>query len=156
MNRFYTNLDKIVEELETLGPIFVVGHSLGGLYGLHLTQKVDVVGGVSISTPFKGSSTADWAKYMIPSYPLFRDIGRKSPPVQDAGAITLTVPWIQIVSTAGSVPYLEGPNDGVVTVQSMRYRQDMTYVEVPHTHYEVMCSKTVADIISDCYKKVNS
>lgn len=156
LNRFYSNLDEIADQLNNLGPVFVVGHSLGGLYGLHLTQRINVVGGVSISTPFKGSSTADWAKYMVPSYPLFRDIGRKSPPVQDANSITLSVPWTQVVSTSGSVPYLEGPNDGVVTVASMRHRQDMQFVEVAHTHYEVMCSNTVADAILDCYQKVNN
>lgn len=156
LNRFYDNLDEIVNKLTSVGPIFVVGHSLGGLYGLHLTQRVDVVGGVSISTPFNGSSTADWAKYMVPSYALFRDIGRRSPPVQNAADIVLTVPWTQVVTTAGSVPYLEGPNDGVVTVQSMRYRNDMQHIEVPHTHYEGVCSNTVADIVSKCYRQVNA
>lgn len=152
LNRFYSNLDDLTAKLESAGPVFVIGHSLGGLYGLHLTRRIDVVGGVSISTPFKGSSTADWAKYLVPNYPLFRDIGRKSPPVQDAADIVLTIPWTQIVSTAGSVPYLEGPNDGVVTVGSMRHRRDMEHIEVPHTHYEVVCSNTVADIILDRYK----
>jgi pimeloyl-ACP methyl ester carboxylesterase len=147
MNRFYDNLNNIIDSVSRIGPCFVVGHSLGGLYGLHLTEHVEVVGGVSISTPFRGSSTADWAKYIVPQYPLFRDIGKKAHPVQSGHQIVLDIPWTQIVSTTGGVPYHNGPNDGVVTIASMTHREDMEFVEVPHTHYEVMCSNQVAQII---------
>jgi len=151
MNRFYDNLETIVNQVKGKGPHFVIGHSLGGLYALHLTKFIRVVGGVSISTPFRGSSTADWAKYMVPSYPLFRDIGRRAPPVQKGHEIDLDIPWTQIVSTTGSVPYHNGPNDGVVTIASMTHRDDMEYIHVPHTHYEVVCSDTVADLVKQCY-----
>lgn len=153
MNRFYDNLKDIVEQVQGNGPHFVIGHSLGGLYALHLTQHIRVVGAVSISTPFRGSSTADWAKYMVPQYPLFRDVGRRAPAVQHGHNIALDIPWTQIVSTTGSVPYHSGPNDGVVTIASMTHRSDMEFVEVPHTHYEVMCSNGVADIILDRYSR---
>ena len=151
MNRFQDNLEMIAKQVQGKGPHFVIGHSLGGLYALHLTHYVRVIGGVSISTPFRGSSTADWAKYIVPSYPLFKDIGRKSDPVRQANEMTLEIPWTQIVSTTGSVPYHNGPNDGVVTLASMTHRTDMEHVEVPHTHYETMCSDAVAEIILSRY-----
>ena len=156
MNRFYDNLDMITEQCQNKGPHFVIGHSMGGLYALHLTKYLRVVGGVSISTPFRGSSTADWAKYVVPSYPLFRDIGRKSDPIKQANEIELDIPWTQIVSTTGSVPYHNGPNDGVVTLASMTHRTDMEYIEVPHTHYEVMCSVQVAELVKQCYTNCKS
>lgn len=151
MHRFYQNLDSMIEQLKDLGPVFLVGHSLGGLYALHLTQHVDVVGGVSISTPFRGSSTADWAKYMVPNYPLFKDVGRRALPIQDSFEIFLDIPWLQIVSTTGSVPYHNGPNDGVVTVASMEHRTDMEKIRVEHTHYEVVCSDHVAELVKIRY-----
>ena len=151
MDRFYDNLDMITEQCQNRGPHFVVGHSMGGLYALHLTKYLRVIGGVSISTPFRGSSTADWAKYIVPSYPLFKDIGRKSDPSKAASEIELDIPWTQIVSTTGSVPYHNGPNDGVVTLASMTNRTDMEYIEVAHTHYETMCSDRVAEIVLSCY-----
>ena len=151
MNRFYDNMDMITEQCQNKGPHFVIGHSLGGLYALHLTKYLRVVGGVSISTPFRGSSTADWAKYIVPSYPLFKDIGRKADPIREANEIELNIPWTQIVSTSGSVPYHNGPNDGVVTLASMTHRTDMELVEVPHTHYETMVSDQVAEIVADRY-----
>jgi len=156
MNRFQDNLEMIAEQVQGKGPHFVIGHSMGGLYALHLTHYVRVVGGVSISTPFRGSSTADWAKYIVPSYPLFKDIGRKSDPIKQANEIELKIPWTQIVSTNGSVPYHNGPNDGVVTLASMKHRTDMEMIEVPHTHYEVMCSDQVGKIIVENYNSVTS
>jgi len=153
MDRFYDNLDMITEQCQNRGPHFVIGHSMGGLYALHLTKYLRVVGGVSISTPFRGSSTADWAKYVVPSYPLFRDIGRKSDPIKKAHEIELDIPWTQIVSTTGSVPYHNGPNDGVVTLASMTHRTDMELVEVAHTHYETMCSDQVAEIVAERYSR---
>lgn len=155
MNRFQYNLEMIVEQVQGTGPHFVIGHSMGGLYALHLTQHIDVVGGVSISTPFRGSSTADWAKYIVPTYPLFKDIGRRSDPVKQANAIELDIPWTQVVSTAGSVPYHNGPNDGVCTIASMTHRTDMEHIVVPNTHYEVVCSEAVADIIAEQYSAVS-
>lgn len=154
MNKFYDNLEMITEEVKGRGPHFVIGHSLGGLYALHLTQYIRVLGGVSISTPFAGSSTADWAKYIVPNYPLFRDIGRKADPIRTAQEIKLEIPWTQIVSTTGHVPYHGGPNDGVVTIESMKSRTDMRHVQVQHTHYETMCSDQVAEIILEDYNAI--
>lgn len=152
INNFYDNLEKIVNNVKNNGPLFVIGHSLGGIYALHLTKYCDVAGGISISTPFRGSSAADWARFIVPGYQLFKDVGRRSKPIVEANSIKITVPWTQIISTTGSVPYLEGPNDGVVTVQSMKHReQDMECITVPHTHYEVMCSDTVVEIVKNKY-----
>lgn len=147
-NSFYENLNSMKSRLKDTGPFFVIGHSLGGLYGLHLTKHLQVIGGVSISTPFKGSATAEWAKFLVPKYQLFRDIGRKSKPILEAEDIFPKVPWTQIVSTHGSVPWHEGPNDGVVTLSSMKYLSDrMEIVYVNSNHYEIMCSDNMIDIV---------
>ena len=154
MNSFHDNLETMKQDLTDAGPVFLIGHSMGGLYALHLTQYTNAVGGVSVSTPLRGSSTADWAKYVVPNYPLFRDVGRRSKPILEGNNISLNIPWTQIVSTAGSVPYHNGPNDGVVTLASMTHRTDMQHIEVPHTHYEVMCSDLVGKIINDSYTQL--
>ncbi len=156
MNGFCNNLKNIVDEVSKIGPAFIAGHSLGGIYALHLLEHCDIKGIVSISTPYRGSSAADWAKYIAPSYQLFKDVGRRSKPIIHGHKIEINVPYTQIVSTTGDVPYLNGPNDGVVTVASMKYREDMEHIEVPHTHYEVMCSDTVANIIKEKYHNIHS
>jgi pimeloyl-ACP methyl ester carboxylesterase len=153
---FNDNLEEMVYLLGNQ-PVFIIGHSLGGIYGVHLLEKCNVLGAVSISTPYRGSSTADWMKYIVPSYPLFRDVGRKSPPVLKAQSIPINIPWTQVVSTGGAVPYLKGPNDGVCTIESMEYRKlDMDCIHVDNTHYEVMCSDEVVKIIYNRYKDVQA
>ena len=156
-HKFKDNLEMLSNEiLKERGPYFMIGHSLGGLYALHLTKHVDVAAAVSISTPFAGSWTADWARFFVPTYQLFRDVGRRSIPIKESQNIKLTVDWTQIVSTKGNVPYHGGQNDGVCTIESMKSRKDMELIEVPHTHFEVLCSDLVVEIILDRYKKVVS
>ena len=154
-HKFKDNLEMLSNEiLKVRGPYFMIGHSLGGLYALHLTKHVDVAGAISISTPFAGSWTADWARFFVPTYQLFRDVGRRSIPIKESQNIKLTVDWTQIVSTKGNVPYHGGQNDGVCTIESMKSRKDMELIEVPHTHFEVMCSDLVVEIILGRYQKV--
>ena len=150
--KFYDNLEVLSNEINQVdGPYFIVGHSLGGLYALHLTKYLDIVAAVSISTPFAGSWTADWARFFIPKYQLFKDVGRRSAPIKDSKDIEINFNWTQIISTKGSVPYHGGANDGVCTIKSMRSRKDMELIEVPYSHFEVMCSDAVAEIISKRY-----
>ena len=154
-HKFKDNLKMLANEIAKVrGPYFMIGHSLGGLYALHLTKHMDVAGAISISTPFAGSWTADWARFFVPKYQLFRDVGRRSTPIKEAQDIELRVDWTQIVSTKGNVPYHGGKNDGVCTIKSMKSRKDMELIEVPHTHFEVMCSDLVVKIILDRYKRV--
>ena len=154
-HKFKDNLEMLSNEIvKVRGPYFMIGHSLGGLYALHLTKHVDVAGAVSISTPFAGSWTADWARFFVPKYQLFRDVGRRSIPIKESQDIKLRVDWTQIVSTKGNVPYHGSKNDGVCTIKSMKSRKDMELIEVPHTHFEVMCSDLVVGIILDRYKRV--
>ena len=154
-NKFFNNLEMLSQKIKQVkGPYFVIGHSLGGLYALHLTKHVEIAGAVSISTPFAGSWTADWARFFVPTYQLFREVGRRSIPIKESQGIKLKVDWTQIVSTKGNVPYHGGQNDGVCTIKSMKSRKDMELIEVPHTHFEVMCSDLVAELILDRYKRI--
>jgi pimeloyl-ACP methyl ester carboxylesterase len=156
LEKFYTNLENIKLKIGNT-PVFLVGHSLGGIYALHLTKHCDVKGSVSLSTPFRGSSAADWAKFIVPQYQLFKEIGRRSKPVLEADKIKISVPWTQIVSTTGSVPYLDGPNDGVCTVASMKHRKsEMECVLLKSTHYEVMVSADAVQVIQNRYNAINN
>ncbi len=148
MNGFYFNLERMVELLGPDNEYEVLSHSMGGLYGLHLTQHCKIKKAVSIATPFGGAAIADWARYMLPAYPLFRDVHTRALPIQQAAEIQLNIPWLQMVTTRGNVPWLRAQNDGVVTVPSMTARNDMEHVYVDETHHEVMLSDHVAEKVS--------
>jgi pimeloyl-ACP methyl ester carboxylesterase len=150
-NHFQQNLKDMTDALSDVGPMFIVAHSLGGVYAVYLTQYVDVVGGVTLSAPYGGSGVADWARYFVPGFALLKDIGRRSKPITDLQNIKITVPWLQVIGTTGNVPWINEENDGVLTIKSMKALSNIEYTEVHTNHYEIMCDDSVVDIIKDRY-----
>lgn len=156
---FYNNFGEMVRILRRFKgeQIFFIAHSLGGIYAVHLAEafRSQVIGAVTISTPYGGAETGDWLKWIFPSHQLFKDIGRYSAPIDNSLNINVgDMDWTQVVSTTGFVPHIPFNNDGVVTVRSMSYRDDMQKIEVPANHYEIVLCDTVVDIINKKLKEV--
>ena len=148
---FNNNLRLMEQQLADSDRLFFVSHSLGGIYALHLADYYNdrTVGGVSLSTPYGGSKQADFARYFLPFNRLMKDIGPMSQPMAEAKKLPAPLNWTQIVTTRGASPWIQEPNDGVVTIESMRYRKDFELVELPLNHYEVVISNQVVEIILD-------
>lgn len=148
------NMKDIILNNET-EPMFIVCHSLGGIYALHLLEQFDNIRGVvSLATPFAGSDIAVWGKIMNPSYKLFNDITPRSEFIRTTRDIDVKIPWTQIVTTTGEVPWMEQPNDGVVTKKSMMARSDVDYVEISNNHYEIVQCTRAVEVIKSCWQKV--
>ena len=149
---FYTNLERMAEQIQKIKDVFFVCHSLGGIYALHLADiyPKKVVGAVTMSTPYGGAEVADYAKYFLPFSRLLRDIGPNSRPIATANTIKVQHPWTQIVTTNGSSPWIIEPNDGVVTLRSMRYRTDMTQIDIHSNHYEIIITPDSVKTIKTC------
>ncbi len=146
---FYPNLAKMKKKMHRIRDAFFVCHSLGGVYALHLADLFPkkVLGAVTMSTPYGGAEAADYAKYFLPFSRLLRDIGPNSGPIKTANSIVIQHPWTQIVTTSGNSPWMVEPNDGVVTLRSMRHRHDMTRIEIAANHYEVVMNGDCVDVI---------
>jgi len=149
---FFDNLERLAYEIRNEDDIIFISHSLGGLYALHLYDRLKpkVLSSVSISSPFGGSLTADWARYIIPNYLLFKEIGIRSRPVRTGLGVDIdTLKWIQIVSTNGGVPWHKGHNDGVVSVASQYAHPQMRKIEMPLTHHESLVSPDVCLVLHE-------
>lgn len=146
---FNNNITKFVRKLGNTDDVFLVGHSLGGVYGLHLTShlKSRVVGSVSISSPFNGAESASMLN-MIKPCQLYRDISPYSEPIVTSQKIKIECPWIQIVTVGGGSHWMPTKNDGVVTKKSMMYRNDMSFVEINSCHHEIMMRTETTDVIN--------
>jgi pimeloyl-ACP methyl ester carboxylesterase len=155
-NGFANNLKDMHGKLDDAERLFFISHSLGGIYALHLANHYSETtrGGVSLSTPYGGSKEADFARYFLPFNRLMKDIGVMSAPMREARSLPAPPNWTQVVSTVGQSPWIKDDNDGVVTLESMRFREDFEQIEVPLNHYEVVISDRVVDIILDKIKKV--
>ena len=143
------NLAEMKSTLDTVDePIVIVAHSLGGVYATYLQHMFDKVKGVvSLATPFGGSELATWGSIFNTHYQLFKDIRPTSDFIKDICKIEIKCPWLQVVTTVGDVPWIQGTNDGIVTRSSMMCRDDVEYTEIDRNHYEVVLSKRVVDII---------
>lgn len=152
---FDNNLSNMKGELDDEERLFFISHSLGGIYSLYLADyyKETTHGGVSLSTPYGGSKEADFARYFLPFNQLMKDSGAIHGPIVKSRKIPAPPNWTQIVTTAGQSPWIYQPNDGVVTLESMRYRKDFELIEMPLNHYEVVISDKVVEIILDRIKK---
>jgi pimeloyl-ACP methyl ester carboxylesterase len=148
---FYFNLERMISQLSEHRDreFHVVSHSLGGIYTLHIMPHLKLKSVVSIAAPFNGSSMADWARYMMPNYQLFRDVSTKAQPITQSKEISVSTDWTQIVTTRGGVPWIRQPNDGVVTIHSQMCRSDIDYKKVEQDHYEILVCPETVEIIRD-------
>jgi pimeloyl-ACP methyl ester carboxylesterase len=148
-NGFMNNVNLISDRLKDIDEMFFICHSLGGIYALHLSEIFadKILGAVTLSTPYNGAECAEYAKHFWPNHRLFRDIGPSSEPIKRSKEISIPHPWTNVVSTSGSNPLIIYPNDGVVTINSMKCRNDMTLIEIPVNHYEVVLSPLSLEII---------
>jgi len=150
-NGFENNLKDILTLLDDVENMAFVAHSLGGIYALHIANAIpdQVVGAVTLSTPYGGAEVADYAKYFLPFSRLMRDIGPSSWAFKQADKIKIQHPWTNIVTVKGQSPFMLAHNDGVVTVASQKHHKDMELVEVDYNHYEVVLSDEVVKLIQE-------
>ena len=154
-NGFENNLKDMLVKLSDVDNIFFVAHSLGGIYSLHIANAIphQVLGAVTLSTPYGGAEVADVAKYFLPFSRLMRDIGPSSWAMKRADKIKIQHPWTNIVTVRGHSPFILEPNDGVVTIASQKHHIDMELIEVDYNHYEVVLSEEVIRLITERTKK---
>ncbi len=136
-------------------PVHLVAHSMGGLDARYMISRLGmdkhVLTLTTLGTPHRGSAFADWGTRSLERVvrPLFDYLGVPCQAFYDLtrarcqsfNAETPDVPGVRYFSVAGQhdgnflkpewlVPYkvvhaLEGPNDGVVSVASARYGEDL-------------------------------
>jgi pimeloyl-ACP methyl ester carboxylesterase len=154
-NGFENNLADMLTTLINVKDIAFISHSLGGIYALHISHAIpnQVLGAVTLSTPYGGAEVADYAQYFLPFSRLMRDIGPSSWAMKQAKKIKIQHPWTNIVTVKGQSPFILAANDGVVTIASQKHHEDMELVLVDYNHYEVVLADPVIDIIQERVKQ---
>lgn len=155
-NGFYANHHEMVQRLDSIDDIFLIAHSMGGIHALHLADQLQsrVLGAVTISTPYGGSEVAGMLACIMPFNKVFQDIQPRGAPIVRSRQFQLPCAWTNIVSVKGHTPLMVAANDGVVTLASMRHRDDMRLVEVDSNHYEVLLNESTIAAIQDTIQEV--
>ncbi len=149
-NGFFNNLQDMKDKLEkTTGKLRFIAHSLGGIYAIHLMDIFPkrTIQGITLSTPYGGSSHASMLKLFLPFKQVLRDITPTSPPIMSANRIAIHCPWTNVVTVKGHNTWMHEPNDGVVTVASQKHRQDMNLLELNLSHFEVVVSNSTVELL---------
>lgn len=149
--RFADRLQALIVQLQEAAgrrPLFFVGHSLGGIYAVHLAHHfaAQTCAGVTLATPYGGVPGSWQLKRMDGGNSIWQDLVPTAWAVRSAQALPLACPWTQVVATAGHTRWLRGPNDGVVTVASQRARK-CEQIALPVNHYAVLMHPRVVSII---------
>jgi predicted alpha/beta hydrolase family esterase len=151
---FESNLPKMVQILQHAGPVYLIGHSLGGIYAIHVAQYINAIGGATVSTPHAGSETAKWASLAVP-YKIFKDVSPNSRLITRAKDYILpNKKWINFVSTVGNNPILGAKNDGVLTISSMSSRRDMETFNIAANHFEILHHDAVVRKIKSAVQNI--
>ena len=109
-----------------------------------------ILGAVTLSSPYGGAEIADVAKYFLPYSRLLKDIGPNSWAMTHSRNIKTLPNWTNVVTIKGNAPWVPGKNDGVVTIASQRYREDiMELIEVETNHDEVVLNDAVVELIKE-------
>jgi pimeloyl-ACP methyl ester carboxylesterase len=157
------NLAKIVQILAASAPretpLYLVGHSLGGVLAVAISQRikhfdlpVNIRGVFTLSSPFGGSESADYLRWMYPTYHLFSNIWTGNKLLTDLQSAGTAVPTMSLITSGGNNPLFSAANDGVVTVHSQRCLTGPSYVEVPYNHFEVMVAPDAVDHLKSFLK----
>lgn len=128
----------------------IVGHSLGGLIAAVLAARYpEAKALVAISSPFGGSKIANIARW-IPGHPdVMADITPSSHHVQEVKNLSLELPTLSIISTAGHLRSVTEPNDGVVAVASQKALPFGQKAEVQANHFEVLTHDQTVRLVAD-------
>lgn len=148
---FMRNLDRMCGELRNRQRMVFVAHSLGGVYAVYLAYRLasQVQQAITLSTPYGGSEPASILKWFMPHNQLFYDIATNGLVIQTALGLPILHPWCNIVTTAGANQWFRKPNDGVVSLDSMRAKPGMHLINLEVNHYEVVMHPQVVNIIKD-------
>lgn len=138
-------LTQVSEALPIDKPISIIGHSLGGVLAVLISQHKQSVNFniqkiVTLASPFGGSRAANILKWIHPEHKFLHDLSQYSDIImtlQNKGAI---VPTLNIISTAGSLPIMREPNDGIVSVASQRALDGAEKCELDVNHFEILLS----------------
>lgn len=143
--------DIILKATSTVNePCHIVGHSLGGVIAVRLSQLLGptlIHSVTAISAPFGGSEAADRVSIFFPFNQFFRNLRTTNPLFRSILFTGLVVPTLSIITTGGSSPLEPKHNDGVVTVESQEKLSSTNQLYLPYTHYEVLLDHGVGSAI---------
>lgn len=140
----------LVKQLSKIDEVNIIGHSYGGLLAVgasQITRNIKRI--VALAAPFGGSESAQYLRFLFPTYGLFKNVSSHNPLLQNISKRGAVVPTLNIVATTGYNPLSAARNDGVITIESQKKLPKSQIVEVTHNHFEVLLADEVVALVKD-------
>lgn len=132
-------MDENIKDVFNRKQIYLIGHSLGGLFAVRLmNENKNVQRTFVMSAPFGGSRFIGYISWLCPSYQLFKDISVSSDVIKYFKTTVQTKPIMQVITSGGGNPLMGEPNDGTVTVSSQRAISGAKFKHSNRNHFEVL------------------
>ena len=126
----------------------IVGHSLGGLLALTLSQKRHVHKTITLASPMGGIESVNWFVhyYMTYTTPIFKHLTPSSKFIRFLHSKDYSRnPVDCLIACDGHNPMIAEPSDGVVSIKSQLTWNppDATIIKVGRNHSEILQSPEV-------------
>ena len=139
-----SGLSDIINSIQPLKSAHVVGHSMGGLIALGLSNQSWVKSVTTIATPLGGVDVNLIQAYLSRSE-FIKEIASHGEFINNLRRHLINKPVQHLLSTSGFSPWLYEPNDGVVTLRSQRAMKFGDVHEIPANHAEIMLDSLTSD-----------
>jgi len=151
---FDENLNLLFEQIKKYESVFFVGHSLGGIYALHLADRIKdkCKGGLTVATPYGGISSAMIFRLFYPKEPVFKYLDPMSNVVWHNTVAKHPKNWTQIVCKGSSVPWIREDNDGVTSVASQTWVSGIEMKFVNNGHHDILQDPEFVKLIQEKIK----
>ena len=129
-----------------------IGHSLGGMVALHMSQDTLCKGIITLASPLGGLDLNLIQSYLSRSS-LIGAVAKGSKQVREVQALNYgQVPVLHLIATKGYNPFIFENSDGVLPLKVQSGWSCGEMAEIAANHYEILQSDATADAVKQFIK----
>ena len=136
-------------------PYIALGHSLGGMVALHMSQDTNCKGIITMASPLAGLDLNLIQLYMSRST-LISAIAKNSKQINEIHDMNFNhIPVLHLIANKGYNPFIYEDNDGVLPIKVQTDWTCGQVFEVSANHYEILQSEATANALMQFMKRLS-
>jgi pimeloyl-ACP methyl ester carboxylesterase len=133
-------------------PFIVIGHSLGGMVALHMSQDTNCKGIITLASPLAGLDLNLIQMYLSRSS-LISVVGKNSRQVREMQELRYEhIPVLHLIASRGYNPFIYEDNDGVLPLKVQTGWSCGEVCEISANHYEILQSDATVSAVTNFIK----
>jgi pimeloyl-ACP methyl ester carboxylesterase len=136
-------------------PYVAIGHSLGGMIALHMSQDTLCKGIITLASPLAGLDLNLIQMYMSRAS-LISKIASCSRQVREIHELNYQLPVLHLIANKGYNPFIYENNDGVLPLKVQTGWTCGDVAEISANHYEILQSDATAAAVKGFISRASS